>query len=151
VAAKRRGLDEVARRAVFKAWRLLGLAFAQRLREYRDHGDPLLDRFPRVQEAALHVGLLREALDVLGRRWDRMPERQRPHYSPQDRFRILQIRTLLALSADETARVFRGSTGTALRWEAEATADPDRQTVGSLVKRDRPVRRFADLVRHVQD
>jgi transposase InsO family protein len=148
-AAKRRGLDEVALRAVFKATRLLGLALAQRLREYRDHGDPILDRFARDQEGALHVGLLREALDILGQRWDKLPERQRPHYSPRDRFRILRIRTLLALSADDTARVFRVSAGTVLRWEAEATADPDRDTVGSLVKPDPPTRRFADVVRHV--
>jgi hypothetical protein len=130
-AAKRRGLDEVALRAVFKATRLLGLSLAQRLREYRDHGDPVLDRFARGEEGALHLGLLREALDVLARRWDKLPERQRPHYSPQDRFRILRIRTLLALSADETARVFRVSTGTDRR---------PRSTDGRLARQARSAR-----------
>ena len=56
---------------------------------------------------------------------------------------------LLALSAVETARTFRVSTGTVLRWESEAQAKPDRETVGSLLKPDPPVRRFADVIRHV--
>jgi transposase InsO family protein len=132
-----------------KATHLLGLALAGRLREYRDGRDPALDRFAQIQEQILHASLLREALDVLGSRWDKLPERQRPHYSPQARFRILRLRALLALSAVETARTFRVSTGTVLRWESEAQAQPDRETVGSLLKPDPPVRRFADVVRHV--
>jgi transposase InsO family protein len=148
-AAKRRGLDSLALRAVMKATHLLGLALAERLREYRDHGDPVLDRLSRLQEDALHVGLIQETVQVLGRRWDKLPERQRTHYSPQDRFRILRIRTLLALSAEEAALMFRVSTGTVLRWEAEVTAAPERETVGSLLDPVPPVRRFADVVRHV--
>ena len=93
---------------------------------------------PDPGEQVLHAWLLREALDVLGSRWDRLPERQRPHYSPDARFRILRLRALLALSAVETARTFRVSTGTVLRWESEAQAKPDRETVGSLLKPDPP-------------
>jgi transposase InsO family protein len=55
----------------------------------------------------------------------------------------------LALSAHEAARTFRVSSGTILRWEREAQAAPDRPTVGSLLKPTPPVRRFADVVRHV--
>lgn len=148
-AMRRRDLDTLALRAVMKATHLLGLALAARLREYRGGQDPALDRFAQIQEQILHVSLLREALDVLGARWDKLPERQRPHYSPEARFRILRLRALLALSAGETARTFRVSIGTVLRWESEARAEPDRATVGSLLKPDPPVRRFADVVRHV--
>jgi transposase InsO family protein len=146
---KRRALDTLAVRALMKATHLLGLALAQKLREYRDSGEPVLARYARWQEEALHVGLLRETIDVLGRRWDKIPERQRPHYSPQDRFRILRLRTLLALSAEDAARTFRVSSGTILRWERESQAVPDRDTVGSLIKPIPPVRRFADVVRNV--
>jgi hypothetical protein len=45
--------------------------------------------------------------------------------------------------------MFRFSTGTVLRWEAEATAAPEQETVGSLLEPVPPVRRFADVVRHV--
>jgi transposase InsO family protein len=148
-AMKRRGLDAIALSALLKATQLLGLALAQRLRQYRDQGDPVLDRFAREHEGALHVGLLGEALDVLAHRWDKLPERQRPHYSPHDRFRILRIRALLALSAEETARMFRISTGTVYRWQTELERSPEQETVGSLVKPVPPVRRFADVVRHV--
>ena len=148
-AMRRRDLDTLALRALMKATHLLGLALAGRLREYRDGQDPALDRFAQIQEQVLHASLLREALDVLGSRWDKLPERQRPHYSPEARFRILRLRALLALSAVETARIFRVSVGTVLRWESEARAEPERVTVGSLLKPDPPVRRFADVVRHV--
>ena len=148
-AMRRRDLDTLALRALMRATHLLGLALAGRLREYRDGDDPALDRFAQIQEQVLHASLLREALDVLGSRWDKLPEHRRPHYSPQARFRILRLRALLAPSAVETARTFRVSTGTVLRWESEAQAKPDRGTVGSLLKPDPPVRRFADAVRHV--
>ena len=108
-----------------------------------------LDRFAQIQEQILHASLLREALDVLGSRWDKLPERQRPHFSPEARFRILRIKTLLALSADETARTFRVSTGTIVRWQREALETLERQTVGSLLEPVPPVRRYHDTVRHL--
>jgi transposase InsO family protein len=148
-AMKRRLLDGLALRALMKATHLLGLALAERIRQYRDSGDAVLDRFAQFQEQTLHVALLREALEILASRWDKIPERQRPHFSPEARFRILRIKTLLALSADETARTFRVSTATILRWQQEALAAPARQTVGSLLKPVPPVRRYHDTVRHL--
>jgi putative transposase len=146
---KRRSLDTLALRALRKATHLLGLALAERLRQYRDSGDSCLDRFAQEREEALHAALYGEAADILAMRWDKLPERQRPHYPPDARFRILQVRALLALSADETARMFRVTSRTVLRWERDLQAGPDRPTVGSLVKPTPPVRRFADVVRHV--
>ncbi len=90
-----------------------------------------------------------EALEILASRWDKIPERQRPHFTPEARFRILRIKTLLALSANETALTFRVSTATILRWQQEALGTPERQTVGSLVKPVPPVRRYHDSVRHL--
>ena len=148
-AMKRRLLDSLALRALMKATHLLGLALAERIRQYRDSGDPVLDRFAKLQEQTLHVGLLREALEILASRWDKIPERQRPHFTPEARFRILRIKTLLALSADETARTFRVSTGTIVRWQQEALGTPERQTVGSLLEPVPPVRRYHDTVRHL--
>jgi transposase InsO family protein len=148
-AMKRRSLDTFALAALLKATHLLGLALAERLREYRGAGDPVLDRFAQLSEQTLHVALLREALGILATRWDKIPERQRPHYTPEARFRILRLKTLLALPAEETARMFRVSEGTVLRWEQEALREPERLTVGSLLKPVPPVRRYCDLVRHL--
>jgi transposase InsO family protein len=82
-------------------------------------------------------------------RWDKLPERQRPHYTPEARFRILRLKSLLALSAADTARLFRVSTNTVLRWEDDARAAPQRSTVGSLLRPVPPVRRYADIVRNL--
>jgi hypothetical protein len=54
-----------------KATDLLGLA--DRLRQYRDSADAVRDRFAPMQEQTLHVALLRDALDILGSRWDKLP------------------------------------------------------------------------------
>jgi transposase InsO family protein len=148
-AMKRRLLDRLALRALMKATHLLGLALAERIRQYRDSGDAVLDRFAQLQEQSLHAGLWREAVEILASRWDKLPERQRPHFSPEARFRILRIKTLLAWSADETASTFRVSTGTILRWQHEALGTPERKTVGSLLKPVPPVRRYHDTVRHL--
>jgi transposase InsO family protein len=149
VAMKRRLLDSLALRALMKATHLLGLALAERIRQYRDSGDAVLDRFAQLQEQTLHVALLREALEILASRWDKIPERQRPHFSPEARLRILRVKALLAWSADDTASTFRVSTGTILRWQQEALGTPARQTVGSLLKPVPPVRRYHDTVRHL--
>ncbi len=146
---KRRCLDTLALNALMKATHLLGVALGERLRQCRHSSDPALRRFARVEEQAFHVALLDEALQILGSRWNKIPERQRPHYTPEARFRILRIRSLLALSAEDTARTFRISPGTVSRWEQETHGEPERETVGSLLKPVPPIRRFADVVRHV--
>ena len=56
-----------------------------------------------------------------------MPERHRPHYAPEQRFRILRIRSFLGLSQRETAAMFRVSTETIARWEMEATGADGRE------------------------
>jgi transposase InsO family protein/DNA-binding transcriptional regulator YiaG len=146
---KRRCLDTLALHALMKATHLLGLALGERLRQYRDSGDRVLDRFASLQEQLLHVATLREAVEIHGSRWDKLPERQRPHYAPEARFRIVRLKNLLALSAAETARLFRVSTNTVQRWEDEVRAAPGGDTVGSLLKPTPPVRRYADVVRHL--
>jgi DNA-binding transcriptional regulator YiaG len=81
--------------------------------------------FERAEEQALLLRMMREAAEILGTRWDKVPERQRPHYPPEQRFRILRIRSFLGLSQRETAAMFRVSPETIARWEIETTsADP---------------------------
>jgi hypothetical protein len=123
-AMTRRRLDTFALKALVKATHLLGLALAERLRQYRDSGDPVLDRFAQLHEQTLHVALLEEVLEILASRWDKIPDRERPHYSPEARYRILRFKTLLALPTPEVAPRFRVAAGTILRWEQEAPRLP---------------------------
>jgi transposase InsO family protein len=104
--------------------------------------------FERAEESALLLRMTREAAGILGARWDKVPERQRPHYVPEQRFRILRIRSFLGLSQRETAAMFRVSPETIARWEME-TASADNETARPLVAPNPPVRRFADVVRAV--
>jgi len=93
---------------------------------------------------------MREATGILAARWDKVPERQRPHYSPEQRFRILRIRSFLGLSQRETAEMFRLSTETIARWEMETTrpeVEAPRPAPRPLIAPNPPVRRFADVVR----
>jgi DNA-binding XRE family transcriptional regulator len=87
--------------------------------------------------------MTREAAGILGARWDKVPERHRPHYPPDQRFRILRIRSFLGLSQRETAEMFRVSVETIARWETETTTT-DVEAPRPLVAPNPPVRRFAE-------
>jgi transcriptional regulator with XRE-family HTH domain len=106
--------------------------------------------FARAEESALLLRMMREAVGILGARWDKVPERQRPHYVAEQRFRILRIRSFLGLSQRETAEMFRVSTETIARWEMETTRPDEeapRHALRPLVAPNPLVRRFADVVR----
>ncbi len=103
----------------------------------------------KIEEQAIHIALLSESNAILAARWEKIPDRHRPHYTPQQRYRILRLKKLLALSQEEAARRFQVSVATIARWEQEVAADLGRETVGTLVKPAPPVRRFADVVRHL--
>jgi transposase InsO family protein len=104
--------------------------------------------FERAEESALLLRMMREAAAILGARWDKVPERQRPHYGPEQRFRILRIRSFLGLSQRETSAMFRVSVETVARWEMEAM-NPGGEGPRPLIAPNPPVRRFADVVRTV--
>src|SRR5664279_3721174 len=119
-AVLRRSLDPPALPALIRATHLLGLAFGSALGKLRDTGATAARMFERAEEQVLLLRMMREAAEILGARWDKVPERQRPHYGPEHRFRILRIRTFLGLSQRETAAMFRVSVETVARWEMEA-------------------------------
>jgi transposase InsO family protein len=147
-AVLRRSLDPPALPALLRATHLLGLAFGSALGRLRESGATVARMFERAEEQALLLRMTREAAEILGARWDKVPERQRPHYAPEQRFRILRIRSFLGLSQRETAEMFRVATETIARWELETAATAAGHT-HPLVATDPPVRRFADVVRAV--
>ena len=140
------GFDPVALPALRRATRLFGLALGSALGRLREAGATSAQQFARAEQSALLLRMAREAAEILGARWDKVPERQRPHYQPEQRYRILRIRNLLGLSQRETAQLFRVSTDTIARWETDAAAG-DGQASRPLVAPLLPVRRFADVVR----
>jgi len=137
--------ERLALRATLTASHIFGLATGTHLRALRGHPDPLLHQQARGEEAELKARLSIEMAQILASRFGKIPERHRPHYSPAQRFRILEIRSLLGWNAKDTARAFLVCPGTILNWE-NAT-DPEAKTVGSTVRPTPPLRRADDVVR----
>ena len=137
--------ERLALRAALVAARILGLATGTHLRQLRGQADPMTAIQARLQDAELRARLASEAAELLGARFSRIPEGHRPYFTPAQRFRILEIRSLLAWSAAETARAFLVCPHTILNWEK--AADRESRTAGSIVEPTPPVRRAADVVR----
>ena len=137
--------ERLALRATLAASHLLGLATGTHLRFLCGLRDPLAEAQPRVEEAELRARLAWEAVEILSSRLAKIPERHRPYYSPAARSRILEMRNLLAWSAQETARGILVCPNAILNWER--AADPQAHSVGSCVKPQPPVRRAHDVVR----
>jgi transposase InsO family protein len=127
----------------------LGLAVGLHLRQLRAQKDPLAEALAQRQEAELRARLAWEAMDILAARLDKIPERRRPYYTPAQRFRILEIKSLLGWNQKRVAQIFRVCVNTIANWEAHT--DPATRTVGSTVKPAPPVRRLADVVRSTID
>jgi len=151
VAAIRRAkLDGVTLAVVRKAVSLVSLALAYRIVDLRNSEDPLLAAQGKIEESNALLGLYEEIAHILGERWDHIPIKRRPHYSPELRYRVLRVKLLLGLSCAETGRMFRVVPETISRWEKEAMAAPaNKDTVGALIRPTPPVRRYADVVREV--
>ena len=148
----RGGSSPAALPALLRASHLFGLALGSALGKLRDSGVTAARMFERAEESALLLRMTRAAAGILGARWDKVPERHRSHYPPEQRFRILRIRSFLGLSQRETAEMFRVSTETIARWEMETTRPDEeapRHALRPLVAPNPPVRRFADVVRAV--
>ena len=94
----RGGSSPAALPALLRASHLFGLALGSAFGRLREAGATAARLFERAEESALLLRMTREAAGILAARWDKVPERQRPHYPPEQRFRILRIRSFLGLS-----------------------------------------------------
>jgi hypothetical protein len=137
--------ERLALGAAFAAAHLLGLAAGILLRRLRATNDPLAVALAQARESEIKALLWARTAEILGARLDKLHERRRPFYTPQQRFQILEIQSLLGWAADQTAPTFRVCRNTILNWEKHA--NPLSQTVGGTVQQAPPVRRFHDVVR----
>src|SRR5664280_2131072 len=79
----RGGSSPAALPALLRASHLFGLALGSALGKLRDSGVTAA----RMFESALLLRMTRQAAEILGARWDKVPERHRPHYGPEHRLR----------------------------------------------------------------
>ena len=145
--AKKSRFPTSAVQALLHAQRLLGLAFGVEIAERRSSGERLQQAYGEAKLDRVLLRAFQEVATILGEHLDKVHESRRPHYSPELRYRILRVKSFLGFSQSEIARLFRVAPTTIARWEFESSQDPDKRTVGSLVRPSPPVRRFADVVR----
>jgi hypothetical protein len=99
--------EKLALRAAFAAAHLFGLATGILLRRLRGMKDPLAQALAQAREAETKAVLLAKAVEILGSRFDKLPERRSPFYTPRQRFQILELKSLVGWSGDEIARLER--------------------------------------------
>ncbi len=78
-----------------------------------------------------------------------MPAAHRKRYTPEERFRIVVFVRTYAQSYEQAAGTFMVDSATIGRWVREATREPDRNTVGSLLKATPPLRSFGDVTKQL--
>jgi transposase InsO family protein len=138
--------EKLALRTALAAAHLFGIAWGMLLRQLRAMNDPLATALARAKEAEFKATSITRAADILGARFDKLPERRRPFYTPRQRFQILELKNLLGWPADHIARLFRVCNHTILNWERHA--DPTAQCVGQTLHQAPPITRMADVVRN---
>ena len=138
------GSPPAALPALLRATHLLGLALGSALGRLRESGATVARLFERAEESPLLLRMTRETATILGARWDKVHERYRPHYGPEQRFRILRIRA----SSGSTRN--GGDVSSVVRDDRTVETETTRSDVEAprpLVAPNLPVRRFADVVR----
>jgi transposase-like protein len=99
----------------------------------------------QLDQATTEVSLLREELSIKDDRWNRSHRRRRPHYSPTQRMRILQLRAARGWTLEKTAEVFLVDLQTLLIWMRRLDEDGEP----ALIQTVEPVNRYPDFVRNL--
>jgi transposase InsO family protein len=111
------------------------------------HGRATGRRHLRAQldRTTTEIALLREELSIKDDRWDRSHRRRRPHYTPTQRLRILQLRAARGWTLEQTAQVFLVDLQTLLIWMRRL----DEEGEPALIQTTEPVNRYPDFVRNL--
>ena len=99
----------------------------------------------QLERAEAENALLREELSIKDGRWQRSRSRRRPHYTPIQRMRILQLRAARGWTLEKTARVFLLDLHTLQLWMRRL----DEQGERDLIETVEPVNRYPDFVRNL--
>jgi transposase-like protein len=91
------------------------------------------------------IALLKEELEIKEVRWSRLPSRRRPHFTPTQRMRILQLKAARGWSCGQAARAFMIDEQTMRSWLRRV----DEEGEGALIRISEPVNKFPDFVRYL--
>ena len=99
----------------------------------------------KLERAEHEISLLREELDLKDSRWIRLSPRRRPHYTPVQRMRILQLKAARNWSCEQTAEALLLDEQTLKSWLRRIDEEGD----SALIQLAEPVNRFPDYVRYL--
>jgi putative transposase len=98
-----------------------------------------------LEQASTEIALLREELDIKDARWSWLSSRRRPHYTPIERMRILQVKAARGWSREQAAHAFLIDEQTMRSWVRRVDEEGER----ALVRISGPVNKFPDFVRYL--
>jgi len=98
-----------------------------------------------LDRADNEIALLKEELEIKDARWSRLPSRRRPHFTPTQRMRILQLKAARGWSCGQAARAFMIDEQTMRSWLRRV----DEEGEGALIRISEPVNKFPDFVRYL--
>jgi putative transposase len=144
-----RGFTPEALRVLLECSRQVTLGLAHALSRWWRRGDPVRAGFAERMMVQVELEKVRAVAEIQRARLERFPARQRKHYTPVERFRILELMHAYGLGRRETAPLFLVDPQTIARWQREALAAPEAETIGTLVRADPPLRGYDDVVRRL--
>ena len=89
--------------------------------------------------------LLKEELAIKDARWARVPSRRRPHFTPIQRMRILQLKVTRGWSSEQSAEAFMIDEQTMRSWLRRVVEEGE----DALIQISEPVNKFPDFVRYL--
>jgi transposase InsO family protein len=98
-----------------------------------------------LDRADNEIALLKEELAIKDGRWGRVLPRRRPHFTPIQRMRILQVKAARGWSCEQAADAFMIDEQTLRSWVRRV----DEEGEGALIQVSEPVNKFPDLVRYL--
>jgi transposase InsO family protein len=149
VIAGTRGFTPEALRPFLECSRLIALGLAHVLSGWWRRGEPVRAGFAERMVAHVELEKAREVNDILRSRLERFPARQRKHYTPEERLRIVVLLQTYGLGPADAARLFLVDAQTIARWQREALADPGTKAVGTLLTARPPLRSYDYVVRRL--
>ena len=86
-----------------------------------------------LEHAHTEIAQLREELDLKDARWSRLKSRRRPHYSPIERMRILELKAARGWSRDEVSERFLIADQTMQSWMRRVDEDGEKACCSSAL------------------
>lgn len=99
----------------------------------------------QLEESRQEIALLAEELRTKDARMQRISAHQRPHYTPQERLAIMEVKAMRNLSLTQIASRFLVGQPTIASWQKRL----DETGPDTLLKMTTPVNRFPEFVKYV--